>query len=494
VSAETGRRLQALLAISAADFLVVMEGFVVAVALPSIGREMGLDQAGLQWVVTAYVLAFGGFLLLAGRVADAVGRRATLVAGLVVFAAGSLVGGLAPHPAVLVAGRAVQGLGAAAMSSAALAMLAATFPEGESRSRALGIWSAVGSAGIPAGALVGGVLTQAFGWRSVLLINAPVAGLAALLAVATLQESGDDTRSRRVDVAGGITVTAGLTLLVAAVVGVEALVGADAGRAGRGGLAIGNGLVRVGVPLAASMALLAAFVTHERRRERNGGTALFPLSLLRRPGLVVGAVLPVGLGALLFLGTQLLQSVWDASPLRTGLAYLALALPTIAASPWAARSTTRFGPRRVAAVGLAMQAAGLVWLLTSAPDPAAGGAVPIADVLTAVLPAFVLVGAGAPLAFVPVTGIAVGDAGGASGVTSGVFNTAQQVGNAVAIAATAAAVAVGSRLAARPGGGAAGDDDALVAGLRSGLLLAAVLVAAGAVAARRLPAGAGRSP
>lgn len=495
-----GGRVLALVAISAADFLVVMEGFVVAVALPAMQDDLGLSQSGLQWVFTAYVLVFGGFLLLGGRVADLYGRRRVLIAGFGAFAAGSVVAGLAPTPGLLIAGRAVQGLGAAAMSPAALALLTATFPTGGARNMALGVWSAVGSVGIPAGALIGGLLTQVLGWRWVLALNAPAALLAAVLAWVTLEESRDETVRdadgvARLDVPGATTITAGLALLIVAITGTErlaAVIAADpwqAGEVAASGVGLLPAVAAVTVPLVAAGALLIGFVRIERRLERRGMAPLVPLSIVRTPGLVTAdlaaAVLPVGLGALLLLGTQHLQRVLGFTAWQTGVAYLALAVPTIVASPAAARLTGRLGRRWVAIGGFALQAAGLLWLSAVAPEIGVAGAGASSSAFTrdvfllGVLPAFVMVGAGAPIAYVPVTGAAVDDAGHAAGLASGLFNAAQQVGNALALALMATAVAIGAALA--PGSPAANASELdLLAGLRIGLAVAAVLCITGA--------------
>ena len=188
-----------LLVLCAADFLVCLDGLIVAVALPTIQGALGMAGGSLQWVVNAYLLCFGGFLLLGGRLGDFYGRRRVLIGGLLIFAAGALLAGLAWATPVLVAGRAVQGLGAALMAPVALALLVATFAEGPARNRALGYWSAAGSLGIPAGALLGGLLTSTLGWRWVLLVNAPASVLAALLTWRVVPESADPTASRRLD-------------------------------------------------------------------------------------------------------------------------------------------------------------------------------------------------------------------------------------------------------------------------------------------------------
>jgi MFS family permease len=472
-SRSRGGRRPALAVLSVANSLVILDGLIVAVALPAIQDDLGFGGADLQWVVNAYVLCFGGGLLLGGRAADLVGRRRMAVAGLLAFAAGSVVAGLAPTAAVLVAGRALQGAAAAALDPALLALLVDEFPEGRERDRALGVWSAAGSLGIPAGALLGGLLTAALGWRWVLLAAVPVALAAAALVRLVLDERRDQTTPRRFDLPGAVTGTAGLALLIFAVTQVERLAGGPGGHpGGPSGLAA---LPRVAVPLAAAGVLLAAFVAVERRSP----APLVRLELLRRPGMppatLAAATLPVGLGALLFLGTLHLQRVLGFTALETGLAYLVLSLPVVAASPAASFLAGRYGRRPVAAGGLLLQAAGLLLLLEAGPGD---------GFLTGVAPGFVLVGAGAPIAWVPLTAAAVDGAGDQSGLASGLFNTAQQVGNAVALAVLATVAAARTN-------GLAGDGPPtpveLVAGYHAGFLAAATLCLLGLLAALRLP-------
>ena len=468
-----GDRRLVLAVLSLANALVVLDGLIVAVALPAIQDDLGFGPADLQWVVNAYVLCFGGGLLLGGRAADLVGRRRMVVAGLLVFAAGSVVAGLAPAAAILVAGRALQGAGAAALDPALLALLVGEFPEGRGRERALGVWSAAGSLGIPAGALLGGLLTAALGWRWVLLAAAPVALVAAGLVRCLLAERRDETTPRRFDLPGAVTATAGLALLIFAITRTERLAGGAGGEAG--GPSGWDALPQVALPMAGAVILLAAFVAVERRSP----APLARLGLLRRKGLLAAdlaaATLPVGLGALLFLGTLYLQRVLGFSALETGLAYLVLSLPVVVASPAASRLVDRFGRRTVAAGGLALQAAGLLLLLAAGPG---------SGFLTGVAPGFLLVGAGAPIAWVPLTAAAVDGAGGQSGMASGLFNTAQQVGNAVALALLATVAA--ARTNALAGGGPAGAQ-ALTAGFHAGFLTAATLCLLGLLAALRLP-------
>src|SRR5256885_364138 len=208
------RRWIALILLCAAQFVVVLDASIVNVALPSIGRALNFSEENLQWVVNAYVLVFGGFLLLGGRMADLLGRRRVFMGGLVLFGLASLVGGLANSEGMLIAARAVQGLGAAILSPAALSIVTTTFAEGSERNRALGIWGAVAGSGGAAGVLLGGVLTDSAGWEWVFFVNTPVTLAAAAVAPALIAESRADSLRRHFDTLGAVTVTAGLSLLV----------------------------------------------------------------------------------------------------------------------------------------------------------------------------------------------------------------------------------------------------------------------------------------
>src|SRR6476661_7378152 len=210
----TDRRWTALILLCAAQFVVVLDASIVNVALPSIGKALNFSEENLQWVVNAYVLVFGGFLLLGGRMADLLGRRRVFMGGLVLFGLASLAGGLANSEGFLIAARAVQGLGAAILSPAALSIVTTTFREGSERNRALGIWGAVAGSGGAAGVLLGGILTDSLGWEWVFFVNTPIALLAAFLTPRLIEESREEDRVRHFDAAGAVTVTAGLSLLV----------------------------------------------------------------------------------------------------------------------------------------------------------------------------------------------------------------------------------------------------------------------------------------
>jgi MFS family permease len=454
-----GRGPAALGALSGADFLVVFDGLVVSVALPSIQQELGFSDADLQWVVNAYLLTFGGLLLLGGRVADLVGRRLMLVTGLGIFGAGALAGGVAPSTGALVAARGAQGIGAALAVPAALALLAATFTEGRERTRALGVWSAIGSLAVPAGAVLGGVITASLGWRWVLLVSAPAAVVAAGAALASLAESRDENAPRRFDALGGLSATAGLTLLIFAIVQTERFPVLSAG---------------VALPLTGAALLAVGFV----RVERRASAPLVPPGAFDAPGLrqanLAAATLPVGLGALLFVGTLYLQRVVGLDAFETGLTYLGLSLPIVVGGPLGSRLVARLGLRATAVGGLLVQAAGVASL--AAISPASGFA--------GVLPAFVVVGLAAPVAFVPVTTAAVERAGERTGLAAGLFNTSQQIGNALVLAVLATTAATYTATVLEQG---LALDRALTDGYRVAFLVAAGVLVVGALFASRLP-------
>src|SRR5215216_2432948 len=257
------RKGLALLLLAAAQFVVVLDASIVNVALPSIGRDLNFSQENLSWVVNAYTLVFGGFLLLGGRMADLLGRRRVFTVGLVVFALASLLGGLSTNEGQLIAARALQGLGAAILSPAALSILTTTFAEGSERNKALGAWGAVAGSGGAVGVLLGGVLTDGLGWEWVLWVNVPVALAVLALTPGLIPESRSESQTRAFDIAGAVTVTAALSLLVYAIV--------DAESAGWGSTKT------IGL-LAAAVALLGVFTLIERRSE----APLVPFSIFRK--------------------------------------------------------------------------------------------------------------------------------------------------------------------------------------------------------------------
>jgi EmrB/QacA subfamily drug resistance transporter len=402
----------ALVLLAMTQFVIVIDASIVNVALPSIGAALHFARADLSWVVNAYTLTFGGFLLLGGRLADLLGRRRMFMLGLIVFSLASFAGGIAQSEGWLIAARAIQGLGAAIVSPAALSIITTTFAEGAERNRALGIWGAVAGAGGAAGVLLGGILTSGLSWRWVLFVNVPIGLLAATVAPRTLLESRSDDQRRTFDLAGAVTVTAGLALLVYAVV--------DAVNSGWGS---STTLIR----LAIAAALLIAFLVIELR-ERH---PLMPFSIFRlrtlRGANIVGLLIGMSLFSMFFFISLYLQNVLHYSPIKTGIAYLPLAVGIILSAGAASQLVTRVGFKPPLIAGLLLIAGGLLWF---SQVPAVGGSF-AADVLGPSL----LAAVGLGFAFVPVTIAAVaGTAPHEAGLASGLINTSQQVGGALGLA------------------------------------------------------------
>jgi EmrB/QacA subfamily drug resistance transporter len=411
--AETHRaKWLALALLAAAQFVVVLDASIVNVALPSIGRDLNFNQDNLSWVVNAYTLFFGGFLLLGGRLADRLGRRRMFIGGMVLFALASLAGGLATSELWLIVARAVQGLGAALVSPAALSLVTTTFSEGAERNKALGVWGAVAGSGGAGGVLLGGVLTKYAGWEWVLFVNTPIGLLAAFLAPRMLTESRD-TRAKSFDVVGAVSVTAGLALLVYTLV--------DANNAGWGsGKTIGLG--------ATALVLLAFFAVWERRA---AGSPLVPFSIFRsrtlRGSNAAGLLIGASLFSMFFFISLYLQQVLGYDALKAGFAYLPLAVMIILSAGVASVLVTRIGFKTTLLIGMALITGGLVWFSqVSAP----GGSY-VGDVLFPSLVAAVGLG----FSFVPVTiGAVMGVSADDAGLASGLINTSQQVGGALGLA------------------------------------------------------------
>ena len=402
----------ALALLAMTQFVIIIDASIVNVALPSIGTALRFSQADLSWVVNAYTLTFGGFLLLGGRLADLMGRRRMFMLGLVVFSLASLAGGFAQSEPWLIAARAVQGLGAAIVSPAALSIITTTFAEGAERNRALGVWGAVAGAGGAAGVLLGGILTSGLNWRWVLFVNVPIGVVCALLAPRLLAESRAEVETRSFDLPGAVTVTAGLALLVYALV--------DA-------VNVGWGSAATLAKIAAAGVLLVAFVAIELRQR----APLMPLSIFRlrtlRGADTVALLIGMSLFSMFFFISLYMQQVLHYSALRAGLSYLPLAFAIIISAGVASVAVTRFGFKPVLLSGLLFVAGGLLWFSrVHAPGGSFAG-----DVLGPSL----LAGIGLGLSFVPVTIAAVtGTRPHEAGLASGLVNTAQQVGGALGLA------------------------------------------------------------
>jgi EmrB/QacA subfamily drug resistance transporter len=387
----------ALMLLAMTQFVIVIDASIVNVALPSIGAALHFSRDDLSWVVNAYTLTFGGFLLLGGRLADLLGRRRMFILGLVVFSLASLAGGLAQSEAWLIIARAIQGLGAAIVSPAALSIITTTFAEGAERNRALGIWGAVAGLGGAAGVLLGGILTSGLSWRWVLFVNVPIGLIAAMLAPRLLLESRAENG------------TEGLVYTVVDAVNV------------------GWGSTGTLLRLAGSAALLVAFVVIESRQRH----PLMPFSIFRlrtlRGANIVGLLIGMSLFSMFFFISLYLQDVLGFSPIKTGVSYLPLAGGIVLAAGAASQLTTRIGFKPTLIAGLLFIAGALLWFSRV---PALGGSF-AADVLGPSL----LAAIGLGLAFVSVTIAAVtGTKPHEAGLASGLINTAQQVGGALGLA------------------------------------------------------------
>jgi EmrB/QacA subfamily drug resistance transporter len=458
------RKWIALALLASAQFVVVLDASITNVALPSIGRALNFSQDDLSWVVNSYVLTFGGFLLLGGRMADLLGRRRVFMAGLVLFSLASLAGGLAGvtgSQAQLIVARLFQGLGAAILSPAALSIVTTTFREGPERNKALGVWGAVAGSGGAAGVLLGGMLTQWLSWEWVLYVNVPIGIGAAILAPRLLEESRAENLPRRFDLVGAVSVTAGLSALVYALV--------DANRAGWGSTQT------IGL-LALSVVLLGVFVATELRSTH----PLMPFRIFRSrtvaganvTGLLVGA----SLFSMFFFISLYMQQVLHYSALKAGLSYLPLALTIIVSAGVASQLVTRVGFKPVLVSGMVFVAAGLVWFA----QVSVGG-----SYLSDILGPSLLAAIGLGFAFVPVTLAAVsGIRESDAGLASGLINTAQQVGGALGLAVlVTVANSRTTDLLTQAHGAASERANALTEGFQSAFLTGAGIAALGVLAA-----------
>jgi EmrB/QacA subfamily drug resistance transporter len=409
------RRWIALILLCVAQFVVVLDASIVNVALPTIGRALDFSESQLPWVVNAYVLTFGGFLLLGGRMADLLGRRRVFMGGLVLFALASLAGGLATTSGQLIAARAVQGLGAAILSPAALSIVTTTFQDGAERNKALGVWGAVAGSGGAAGVLLGGALTDGIGWEWVFWVNVPIGLAAAAISPMLLAESRSTAAGRHFDFAGAFSVTAGLSLLVYTLV--------DANDAGWGSART------IGL-FALSAALLAAFVVIERRAP----SPLMPFRIFRLRTLtganVVGLLLGASLFSMFFYISLYMQQVLGYSAIHAGLSYLPLAISIIISAGIASQLVTRVGFKSVMATGMLLISAALVWFSQISVH---------GSFLSDILGPSLLAAVGLGFAFVTTTIAAVsGVEEREAGLASGLINTSQQIGGALGLAVLSA--------------------------------------------------------
>jgi EmrB/QacA subfamily drug resistance transporter len=453
------RRWLALALLCVVQFMVVLDIAIVNVALPSIQTDLGFSQEDLQWVISAYALVFGGFLLLGGRAADMLGRRRLFLGGIVVFTVASLFAGLAWSEPSLIAARAFQGLGAAIITPAALSILSTTFAEGRERNIALGAWGAVGGFGAVAGVLLGGVLTDALSWEWIFFVNVPVGVVGFALAPLLLRESRD-AQVKRFDLPGAILVTTGLSSLVYAIT-----------QAGQKGWLAAETLSVFG----ASLALLGAFVIWELRHpEPLMRFGIFQTRTVSGAN-VAGFIMGTALFSMFLMLTLYMQQVLGYSAMKTGVAYLAVAGTAIVWSGVAGQLVTRVGVKPVLVIGMAMLTAGLLFFT----QVSVGG-----SYVSDLLPGFLLIGVGIGFSFVPISIAALaGVVPSEAGLASGLINTSQQIGGALGIAAlstiatthTADSVGSGSSLPV-----------ALVDGFQSAFLVGSIVAALGLVAALTL--------
>jgi EmrB/QacA subfamily drug resistance transporter len=404
----------ALLVIATAQLMVVLDATIVNVALPHIQQALGFSGSGLEWVVNAYAVTFGGLLLLGGRAGDILGRRRVFVFGLLLFSAASLLGGFATSEWWLLTARAVQGVGGAVIAPTALALITTNFPEGAERNRAFGVYAAMAGAGSAVGLLLGGILTTYASWRWVLFVNVPIGILVAAAAPRVLAES--PRRPGRIDVAGAVTGTGGVALLVYGL-----------SRAATGPDGVSHwGDAQVLTSLAASVLLLVSFVLIERRSSR----PLLPMRVLadrnRSGAYLIMLCVATGLFGLFFFLTLFIQNVLGYSAIRSGIAYLPFAVGVVVASALASQLVPRIGPRPLIVAGTAAVAGGMFWFSRLTEQAGYTGQLLGPMLVSSIGLGLVFV----PLALVALHNVAEQD----SGVASSLLNAAQQVGGAIGLA------------------------------------------------------------
>jgi EmrB/QacA subfamily drug resistance transporter len=408
-------RWRILAVVATAFFMTILDVSIVNVALPSIGKDLDFSPENLQWVITAYAITFGGFLLLGGRAADLIGRRSVFMVGVALFTIASLVCGLAQSEGMLIASRAVQGLGGAIISPAALSIVMTSFEEGADRNKALGVWGALGGSGAAVGVLAGGVLTEYLSWRWIFFVNVPIGALVFALTPRIVPESRREGVERHYDALGAVLVSSGLALLVYAI--------SEAPNKGWGSARTILLLIGAGV-------LLVAFLVNERRIE----DPLMPFHIFRVRTVAganaVGFLLGGVLFANFFVLTLYVQDVLGFSAIKTGVTFVATAGTAVVAAGVAQALTTRFGAKPIIVIGLTLLVAAMVWY---AQIPVDG------KFASDLLPGYLLVGVGIAFSYVPVSIASLaGVAEREAGLASGLINTSQQIGGAIgtAIAST----------------------------------------------------------
>jgi EmrB/QacA subfamily drug resistance transporter len=445
------RKWWALALLSVVQFMVVLDIAIVNVALPSIQVDLGFSQENLQWVISAYALVFGGFLLLGGRAADLLGRRRMFMAGLAVFAIGSLLAGLAWSEASLIGARSVQGLGAAIISPAALSILMTTFSEGRERNIALGVWGAVGGFGAAAGVLLGGIFTDVLSWEWIFFINLPVAVGAAVAAPILLGESRDRS-TRGFDAIGAVLVTAGLSTLVFAITQANSY-GWSSGKTA--GLFV------------AAFALLGAFLVVEGRTDAPlMSFSIFKIKTVSGAN-VAGFILGTALFSMFLMLTLYMQQVLHFSALKTGIAYLAVAGTSIVWATVASQLVTKIGVKTVLVTGMSLLTVGLLYFTQVSVD---------GSYVRDLLPGFLVIAMGMAFSFVAISIAALaGVESKDAGLASGLINTSQQIGGALGIA-------VLSSVAVSHSHSSAGASQALTNGFHAAFWVGAAIAAVGVLA------------
>lgn len=443
--------------VAVAQFMVILDATVVNVALPTIKGDLGFSEQSLSWVLNAYTLVFGGFLLLGGRLADRLGRRRLFMAGIAIFSGASLVCGTSQSEGTLLIARGLQGFGGALLSPAALSIILTTFAEGPARNRALSVWGAIAGAGGAVGLLLGGVIVQTLGWRWVFFVNVPIGAMVLALAPRIVPESRAEGARQGYDAEGAVAITVGTLALVFTLIEANSWGWTSARTLGG---------------FAAAAALMAAFVVIERRHEN----PLVPLRIFSNRGLAAADATMLALAAALFgmffFLTLYLQQVLGYSALKTGVAYLPLTLTIVGSSALASRAVDRFTPKPVLVAGLLTSTVGFV-LLTRVTGHG--------DYASHILPTMLVLGSGLGMSFVPITiaatnGVAAAD----SGLASGLLNTTQQVGGSLGLAILSAVST--SRVSSALHDGSA-LPAALTHGFKGGFVVGAVMCAIGAVVA-----------
>ena len=454
-----GQRWLALVVVCLGDLMIVLDVTIVGVALPSIRADLGFTESSLAWVANAYLLTFGGFLLLAGRLGDLFGHRRLFLIGIALFTLASLGCGLVTSQAGLVGTRAVQGIGGAIVSAVALSLIVSLFTEPAERAKAMGVFGFVAAGGGTIGVLVGGILTEALNWRWIFLVNIPIGIAVVLLARLVLPGTRVAPKSRRLDVAGAVTVTGSLMLAVYAIVN---------------GTGVGWTSPRTLIMLAAAGVLLGLFLAIEA----NASAPLMPLALFRLRNVstanVVGVLWAAAMFAWFFLSALYLQLVLGYSPLQVGLAFLpANLIMAVFSLGLSAKLVLHFGVRTPLVIGLLLAAAGLVLFARA----------PVDGVFAVdVLPSMILLGLGAGMAFNPVLLAAMSDVEPSeAGLASGVVNTSFMMGGALGLAILASLAASRTHSLAASG-------DSLVGALTGGYHVAFVAGAAFAAGAALLSA------